>query len=186
MGWIYDTEPCSRREYIRKHFTGPGADRLAPCRLLKHAAGARGLWTLLEHPNDPGRPFIVLFLLEWDRSARCWGEKAIHEMTGPLEVDCPLSFLDLAPEPARLHFRNDKAQVSSWRDQVRAYHAKKNKIRKLPRLKVGQVVRLGEPFLYEFHGDYTVTANLGRRGYLLGNHFTLKPRERKHVTVITP
>lgn len=178
MGWLLDTEPSTKTDYIRQHFTGPNASSIKPCALLDHSLGRSGLWALLKAPDD--HVFIVLFLLERGDDC-CWGYKDVGEECGPCEVDCPLRFLAQAPEPPNSY---RSAEGHTWRERVRAHHEAKRATAKLPRLKVGQRVHLGEPFADWAHGDYTVTADHGRKGYSLGGNLRLTAAQRKHVTVV--
>jgi hypothetical protein len=175
MGWLFETEPSTKADYIRRRFTGPTATSIAPCVFADHSLGSRGLWALLQHE---GQAFIVLFLIERD-SRGCYGYKDVCESSGPLEVDCPLRFLGQAPEPAHTYRSPDE---TSWRDRVRAYHATKKARANLPRLKVGQRIRLGDPFVDSAHGDYTVLEDRGRKGYLLSGYIRLSAQQRKYVT----
>lgn len=61
--------------------------------------------------------FIVLFLIQ-KFPGGVWGYKDIEESMGPCEVNCPLSYLDMAPEPDGEYGRN-------WRERVRAFQAKR-------------------------------------------------------------
>lgn len=178
MGWLFETKPSTKADYIQRHFTGPNASSIKPCTLLDHALGRSGLWALLKAPDD--HVFIVLFLLERGDD-RCWGYKDVAEECGPYEADCPLRFLAQAPEPPNPY---RSAEGYTWRERVRAHHSAKRTTAKLPRLQVGQRVRLGEPFADWAHGDFTVIDDWGRKGYGLSGGFRLTAAQRKHVTVI--
>ncbi len=54
--------------------------------------------------------FIRCDLLE--SSSEGWGYKALEESSHPYYYDCPLHYLDLAPE-----------QSADWRSGVRQFHA---------------------------------------------------------------
>ena len=60
--------------------------------------------------------FIVLFLLR-KFPGGCWGYKDIEENMGPCEVNCPLAYLEMAPDP-------DGEYGKDWRERVRQHHAR--------------------------------------------------------------
>lgn len=85
----------------------------------------RRLWTVFERPD--GVRFICLFLCNRHKDDGLWtaGYKDITEDIGPSEVDCPLSYLTLAP------YREECGRYSKdWREKVRAYHAEQATARK--------------------------------------------------------
>jgi hypothetical protein len=73
--------------------------------------GQHGEWQL-------GQPFIIAYLLDYGGSKHEWGYKDVEESMGPLETNCPLAYLDMAP-----------AESPEWRERVRAYAAEKRDIR---------------------------------------------------------
>ena len=60
--------------------------------------------------------FIVLFLLR-KFPGGTWGYKDIEESMGPCEVNCPLAYLEMAPDP-------DGEYGQDWRERVRQHHAR--------------------------------------------------------------
>lgn len=59
--------------------------------------------------------------------------------------DCPLKFLDIAPEP------NNYEYVKHFRDMVRAYHSdKKVNVSSIKKLELGRIVRLKDSIPNEF------------------------------------
>lgn len=118
MGWTFRSRPCSKQDYIREVLADYHPHRVVAHRLTS----GLHLWSVIELTKpgiDPdnmpvGRRFICLDLLDSDRG--CWGHKSISECMGPSASDCPLSFLDLAPEASG-------EWSAEWRERVRQWHA---------------------------------------------------------------
>ena len=92
------------------------------------------LWTVWRHKTKLTLE-IVLFRLGKDNGS--WGYKDMTEGMGPCYYDCPLSFLNLVPEPT------DSPHAKGWREKVREHHAKEKGRRSVVKsLKVGSMVRL--------------------------------------------
>jgi hypothetical protein len=176
MGWSFDTVPCTKEQYVKNLLSSSAQ---APLALRDHALVGNNLWLVYVHPELP-EPFIGLQLLQYDSSSRCWGHKSLDESMGPYEENCPLRMLNKAPEP-QSPYRDSLGRT--WRDRVRAYHANK-RAAKLPRLKVGDRVRVPEIFGAGYAGDYTVTADYGRRGYQLSGWLRLNCRDRRHIQLL--
>ena len=65
--------------------------------------------------------FIEIDLLKYGKDNQCgstWGYKDMTEECGPYNYSCPLSYLDMVPEPDSEYARN-------WRKGVREYHDKR-------------------------------------------------------------
>lgn len=106
-------------------------------------------WQVMEHRG--GKRFIALNLLQsFDGE---WGYKDMDESMGPNYYNCPLSYLDLAPET------EDMGQYAkNWRQKVREYHAKRKPSQKLA---VGQEWALQNT-------RYPITVRLTKLKPLLG------------------
>jgi len=135
MGWLY-----SHTWYDRKTIVNHLLNDDTWHKPLKHRLNGNHLWVVFENTN-PEMPqdakhkrYICLFLLQGDRSYG-WGYKDITESMGPCEVDCPVSFFDLVPDPG--------GYATAWRERVRVAHAKKLEHDKLIRsLQCGVMVNL--------------------------------------------
>lgn len=175
MGWTFDTLPSTKSDYVKRlladSFSPPN-----PCTCLDHALRGNRLWVLAKPKDQP--PFICLFLLE--RTNGCWGYKDMDESTGPYCYDCPLKFLDQAPEPANA-YGDHRGSGRTWRDHVREYHAA-SRLRRQQRPRVGDVIVLPAG-LYSatWAGTYTVVEDLGRKGLRLSPPLRLPCNQIKHV-----
>ena len=79
-------------------------------KVLAHKSVKSGLWCVLQSEN--GTPVITFDLMERENGS--WGYKNMDESMYPYYFDCPVKFLDLAPETCH-----------EWRNCVRAHHARK-------------------------------------------------------------
>ncbi len=176
MGWLFETHPTSKANYINEILArnfAPTNPR-AVCTLLDHSLRGNCLW-ILAKPQSM-EPFIALFLLECHDG--CWGYKDMDESSGPYYHSCPLKFLNQAPEPQSFN-RNHAGSGKSWREYVREHHAALNQQRKRPRPAVGQKIRLDGKHFPGYEATYTVTADLGRKGLLLDGYLRLNARQTR-------
>ena len=162
MGWTFSERWRTRSDmvaYLRSPgFYSPGYERLQSTTVGNHH------WSLLKRPD--GTIMISLELMQGSKPGYPgWGYKGISEDMGPNEVDCPLHFLDKASPPTCEYAR-------AWREDVRAYHAKK---KSRPPLEPGRVVALAGH-------EYRLTRPIGpRRGWYVervsdGARFRMNPR----------
>jgi hypothetical protein len=107
----------------------------------------------------------------------------MDETMGPYQYDCPLNFLDLAPEPVEGYHLYHRDSDRSWRTYVREYHEEKRK-RSSFKLAVGNKIELSDKDFPGYGGVYLVTQLLGRKGYLLNNYLRLNCRQSKRVQVV--
>ena len=159
MGWLYGWDT---RQDLERHLLAGGSKQT-----IKHCWKGNNLWTIQEYQNSQGKAVrvIILFMCRgrntWNRRSNKidpdgWGYKDISESMGPIYVNCPLSYLDLVPDPG--------GHATQWRTRVREHHAAK----KL-KLTVGQRVMYGGR-------EYTITEDLGRRGYMVDHNYRLPKR----------
>lgn len=77
------------------------------------------MWAVFEtrFPNGDVERFIVEFLLSYFRRDEGWAYKDIEESMGPVDVDCPLKYIEMVSghEPMNDYSRK-------WRERVREYH----------------------------------------------------------------
>lgn len=118
MGWEYGWK--SRKELIAYL-----CEEQKRCKTLaRKIASERGqpvLWTVREmspkNKESSSYRLIVCYLIDYDRSYGLYGYRELGETDGPYYYSCPLSFLDMAPEP-------EGENVKEWRENVRKFHAK--------------------------------------------------------------
>ncbi len=173
MGWTYNAHPCSKESFVKQILMESGA-------ILAHSVRGNRLWTIYQPKGSEADPFILLFLLS--RSNGCWGYKDMDETMGPYFFDCPLSFLDIVPEPEKGCHLSLGETGKSWRDHVREYHAKRREDASR-RPEVGDKVIISNDTYPGYGGEYTITHNLGRRGFMLNEVLRINCRQVKKVEV---
>ncbi len=137
MGWEYAWN--SRKELIA-HLCDEPTNYKTLARKVASEDGESVLWAVHEiGPDDeenPGLRFIMCYLMRYDRKHRLHGYKEIGETMGPSYYSCPLSFLDMVPEP-------EGDYVEEWRESVRRFHANMaERERRFKALKIGDTVKL--------------------------------------------
>ena len=135
MGWDF-TKDASRHDIVKECLSG-GA-KPAEYFPIAHKTVGNCLWVVFEHNSeDRNARFIALYLLQ-KQNGFGWGYKAMEESMGPIEVCCPLQFLEIAPLPQSPYAQN-------WREKVRAYHAEKERIAGVvKRAESGEQIALSE------------------------------------------
>lgn len=110
MGWTGDFNSVSE---IKQHVLRERSDGY---KVLDHASTSygRNLWVVYQHPK--GYEFIALYKMS--KHGKVWLYKDMDESCGPVEVDCPLKFLDRVPA-------KDAGYAVAWRQRVREFHAKR-------------------------------------------------------------
>lgn len=125
MGWmVYHTE---RREMIADILRNLTFERNGHrMHVVAHCLTGNTLWAVCEHqkPELGDQPaesyrFIAVYLIR-RYAAGEWGYKDMDEDCGPNEVNCPESYLDLAPATEHLGEYSRK-----WRERVRQHWAEK-------------------------------------------------------------
>ena len=166
MGWTYGSwEP---REEIAKYLLGQLNND--SYQVLAHSLVGNHLWFVADrtkHIEGCVDRSIGLCLLQGWRG-HGWGYKDLDEGCGPCEVDCPITYLTLAPEPTNEYSRR-------WREDVRQYHAVRSAKRKsIKDLKVGMTIRLRKGCTPEV---VTITS----LNPLRGSGYRIKPRHLPDV-----
>jgi hypothetical protein len=136
MGWLYNFSMTTRKAIIADRTKGynskersieDGNENYFVTKCLKHCykggPGSGTLWKVMETKVfDVETDFLIKTdlwigcdLLQWCNRDKCWGYKDLEETMGPHKVNCPLSYLDMVPEP-------DNEFARDWRIDVRAYH----------------------------------------------------------------
>jgi hypothetical protein len=139
MGWLFGF--ATRRELVDHLCTQDNGDW--HLRTLARAFSGNNLWAVQEVTRGDQAPerFIVLYLLRGRNGSRHgWGYKDVEASMGPRELTCPVSFLNMVPEPTG----EDQAATweREWRAKVRARHAAKAALRKA--LRPGVRIKLRE------------------------------------------
>jgi hypothetical protein len=116
MGWSF-AHGATRRQVIdeitREQKTAAGG----VFRTLKKCFRGNTMYALHESgPEGNTRKWIAVYLLQ--RSGGDWGYKPIEENMGPVQMDCPVSYLDEADEPMNQYARE-------WREAVRKLAAER-------------------------------------------------------------
>lgn len=131
MGWTFTPSfdkkrlVAERTDRTVKRFKGmDGAD--IETQVLDHSLRGNHLWKLVSYTKDGKHEiYIALDLLAYDKRHGA-GYKDMEEASGPFVYDCPLKFLERAPEPERskstIEWDNARHGGLSWRDRVRAWH----------------------------------------------------------------
>jgi hypothetical protein len=116
MGWTFESG-TTKQDLIEK-LTREWETETRRSRVIDQSLVGEHLWYVVEQTQkDTGhsKRFIGLSLLAYDNGCRGWGSKDMDESAGPAAVDCPLRFLDMAPEAA-------SPFAKGWRERVRAHH----------------------------------------------------------------
>lgn len=140
MGWLFSDRWESRQElldYLRsKERWGDDFE------IVRSQAVGNNHWYVAKRTD--GVVFIGLDLMSGRK--REWGYKDLEESMGPREVNCPVGYLDLAPDPG--------GYATEWRVKVREYAAEQ-KAKKA--LGPGSIVLYG-------NDKYTLLEKSYRRG----------------------
>lgn len=132
MGWLFGWN--TRKELADHLISGNGVHT------IKHCFKGNNLWAVQEYTHNDvdweGKPnpkagqtvrFIALYLIRGrdrcnPRTGRYdpdgWGYKDMDESAGPYYFNCPLSYLDMVPDPG--------GYATEWRAKVREHWAKRN------------------------------------------------------------
>lgn len=135
MGWLF-TLGASRKNIIAD-LTERQESASAIYETLAHCCVGNNLWVVqartMKATGERIR-FIALYLLQ--RSSDGWGYKDMDETCGPHYFNCPLKYLDMAPEGAVNQYAKD------WREAVKTYWAGRQKSCALAaKLKIGDIFR---------------------------------------------
>jgi hypothetical protein len=141
MGWLFSPRWQSREELL-DHLVSPF--RWGPnFKIIKSTHVGNNHWYVCKRSD--GVVFIGLDMMQ-NGGNEGWGYKDLCAGDGPVEVNCPLSLLKLAPDSG--------GHETAWREQVQAYHARK-KAEKAKRLNMvagtcirfsGRLFRLIAPY----------------------------------------
>jgi len=162
MGWLYSERWPTRKDLIA-HLTEDNEHS----KTLKYCCVGNNLWMVKELPD--GTRFILLCLMQFHGcSFGYWGYKDIDETSGPYQVNCPLSYIEMCTEP-----HNDNSR--EWRERVRQYHALRNR-------KLG----IGDTFTY-CGSEWQVCGTYGVHGWSIiplpykGVSYRLKKSQMHYV-----
>ena len=157
MGWLF-TQYQTRRELIQRRTRSEEFDGVIR-NCLRHAAVGNVLWTVWEitGPGEQVRRYIGCDLLARERGYG-WGYKDMSESTGPCYYTCPPAYLGLVP-----------MANPEWREQVRAWHAARNRKVAVGDVLVFQGLSIPEARVIEKHGRRLI-------GEYAGCRYRLPPR----------
>lgn len=136
MGWTGCAEWTSKAAII----AAIKRDELGPAwKILASTTRGSTLWLVAErfptHGSEtvagPPARHILCFLLEGDRKGG-WVYKDLDETMGPCDISCPLSFLEMVPDPG--------GYATEWRARVRGEAARRADLK--ANLKVGATLVL--------------------------------------------
>lgn len=175
MGWTFSTRPTTKQQFVKSLLADYANSSQ---QILDSSLRGSQLWVLARSGNKP--PFICLFLLRCQDG--CWGYKDMDESMGPYYYNCPVTFLDRAPEPQGSNL-DHQGSGRSWRSFVREAHAYQRQ-RKSNKPRVGDVIQLDPQRYPSCQRPYRVTQDLGRRGLMLDDHWRLNVHEIKYATVL--
>ncbi len=142
MGWSF-TYGATRRSVIEEitrdwtHDDGSGVG----CKTIKHCCSGNTLYVVHESTRRNGEVyrFIGVHLLQ--RSSDGWGYKSMDEDEGPCQINCPVSYIELAEE---MPPSDGMGKYSGeWRARVRAAAALRSR-----KYIVGQVIESVRPLNY--------------------------------------
>lgn len=108
MGWLEGYDWPTKADIIRHICEGPCLG--ARLKVVARAVRGSHLWTVIEQDGDYSTRFVCLWLLRKGRDN--WAYKDVDESMGPCELDCPLLFLAMTPEPT-------SGYAVEWRQKVR-------------------------------------------------------------------
>lgn len=138
--------------------------------------GRAQLWGVLRRKDTDAPVCIVEWMVSFRRDS--WGYKDLEESMGPVDVGCPMRFLELvqlAPGEDPHGYR------ASWRERVRAEHAKLRR-----QWRVGDQVRLvGRRIGMESAPVVTITALKPRMlcAYF-GRPYSITPAVLKNAEIV--
>jgi len=173
MGWLYGWD--TRKELIEHLVNGNGV------KTIKHCLVGNNMWAVQEGTQE-GKPvqFIALYLLRgrdvWNKhtgkyqdGGNGWGYKDMDESAGPNEISCPVSYLDMVPDP-KIGYSTE------WRQRVLARAARAKR-----QLTPGMKIKL-------YGIEYKVIDKRpNRMGYTIStgyNTYRLKLSQVKNVEVL--
>jgi hypothetical protein len=139
MGWSFRygaTKQDVIRDLIRdgSHDDANGSPVVG--KTLAHCVRGNILWYVKEYTDkDKAERFIGCSILGVDKGCG-WGSKDMEESSGPCYYTCPLSYLDMVPDPG--------GYAGAWRVSVREYWQKRRHAR--ARVRVGDTIKLGQGF----------------------------------------
>jgi hypothetical protein len=176
MGWLY-TQGQSKEELVRDCVSG-GAHPTG-FNALAHSLRGNQLWVVFENETstvvEKGFRFIALYLLASEKGYG-WGYKSMDESCGPYYFNCPLSYLDMVPEPPKT-----TSSDFDWRANVRKFHeTNRMAAGRKKSLKVGDTLRLPEGFSPREVKIIMVGKKL--RGMAHGITYRITPKVLKHRT----
>lgn len=174
MGWLISEDMTKAQQVAElvKGWSRPGGG----CRFLAHSVRGNVLYAVGQNfdrttPERFEDRWIMVCLLRKDRGYG-WGYKDMSESMGPVEANCPLKFLAMAP-----------VADEAWRARVRATHEKRRQ--KSTKVEPGMVFVFAEGYKdslgSSLNGVESKIIRKSGRGYIAQlEHTTIKVM-RRHI-----
>ena len=120
MGWSTGTYPLSSQiqELTGEFKWDDGTPGRVLCHCYRRHTPSRGnLWLVEEGHRQDGTKELVLSVcqLAYSQSSGLWGYARSCVADGPVELDCPLEYLDMVPA-------TDSEYDRAWRQRVTEHH----------------------------------------------------------------
>lgn len=174
MGWLFGWDT---RKQLADHLINDNG-----VKTIKHCFKGNNIWAVQEYTypidyRDPAKAgttvrFIALYLIKGPVFGKGhlrdgWGYKDMDESAGPYYHNCPVSYLDMVPDPG--------SHATEWRAKVRELAERSKR-----KLVEGQKISL-------YGQEYTVGEKVGRCQYIwqYTAKFNLPPRMMKDVEVLS-
>lgn len=129
MGWCFGER--TKEELVQAIIKAWHPSSGTRVETLAHTVRGSTLYAVREFtaPDGSKSRCLVVCLLKKDRTMG-WGSKDMEESMAPYAYDCPLSYLDMVPDPGYY--------ATEWRRKVREYHAAR-RVQKENRPEVGDI-----------------------------------------------
>lgn len=171
MGWLFGWDT---RKQLADHLLNDNG-----LKTIKHCFKGNNIWAVQEYtyPDSHANAgqtvqFIALYLIKGPVFGRGhlrdgWGYKDMDESAGPCHYNCPISYLDMVPDPG--------GYATEWRAKVREHHAMSSR-----KFVQGQRIKL-------YDKEYTVGVARPHGGYTIWDYdhpYRITRSQIKHIEVI--
>jgi hypothetical protein len=185
MGWLISFGDTKKETIARRVATmGAGEDKRH--RTLKHCVRGNCLWKVVAIEESRDGEWVEVdryigldLLAKGCRPDEGWGYKDLCESMGPVELSCPISYLDMVPCPDSEYARN-------WRTRVREKAAGKQAVTEVIRaMKVGDTLYLKKgckPEAIILSSKRPLRGHVGGMGYKIPRRLVDATRTRLHLS----
>jgi len=146
MGWttFNKSKHISPSDYFRSTFANEPNHELLDIAIVKRMTAYMAV-----RLKDTNEVICFVYLLTYDhKSYHNFGYKDMTEFCGPCQAECPKRILDLLTP---LEDKEENNWAIEWRKRC---YAKIDKKASLPKVKVGQIIKLEEPIGFTNGGEY--------------------------------